>query len=386
MKILMISMFSNHFFNWTEQLRQTEHEVFWIDVFDSDTTVKKIDFVEQITGWRNRFDYPGRYTVKNKLPFLNRIINIFNQKKLESIVDETILRVEPDVVQSFVLFSGAYPIRNVMKKYPKIKWIYSAWGNDLYYMQDIPVELKKIKECLPRFDYMFADCDRDSELAEELGFKGKYLGTFPGGGGYDIKVWDKYVHDFSEKKLILIKGYQGMLGRGIYVIKALKRIKPEIKDYKIVFFGCSLELKEFLKSEGLTTWPNVQMYSNIPHKTVMELMGKSQIYIGNCISDGMPNTLLEAIVMGAFPIQSNPGGATAEIIEHGLNGLLIENPEDSNEIGAHIVEAITNPELMRKGVEYNNKYVRPRLDRDLISKAVIEKYSYVEQQLKRTDC
>ena len=41
----------------------------------------------------------------------------------------------------------------------------------------------------------------------------------------------------------------------------------------------------------------------------------------------MSNTLLEAIVMGAFPIQLNPGGVTSEIIENGNNGLLIENPD-----------------------------------------------------------
>lgn len=61
-------------------------------------------------------------------------------------------------------------------------------------------------------------------------------------------------------------------------------------------------------------------------------MGQSIVYIGNNISDGIPNTVLEAMIMGAFPIQSNPGGATAEIIEEGNNGFLIHNPEDIEEI------------------------------------------------------
>ena len=52
MKILMVSIFSNHFFNWVKQLKNSEHDIYWLDVFDSNTKVKQIDFVKQITGWR----------------------------------------------------------------------------------------------------------------------------------------------------------------------------------------------------------------------------------------------------------------------------------------------------------------------------------------------
>jgi hypothetical protein len=42
--------------------------------------------------------------------------------------------------------------------------------------------------------------------------------------------------------------------------------------------------------------------------------GQSILHIGNSISDGMPNALLEAMGMGAFPIQSNPGKVSEEVI------------------------------------------------------------------------
>ena len=57
-------------------------------------------------------------------------------------------------------------------------------------------------------------------------------------------------------------------------------------------------------------------------------MGKSGIHIANSISDGMPNALLEAMGMGAFPIQSNPGKVSEEVITHGKNGFLIEDQND----------------------------------------------------------
>jgi glycosyltransferase involved in cell wall biosynthesis len=386
MKILMVSMFSNHFFNWTEQLRNSGHEIYWIDVFDSNTYVSKIDFVDQIIGWRYKWNYPGRYWIKKELPKLNRTINLLNQRDLVELVEDKLKEIQPDVVQSFVLFSAGYPILNLMGKYPRIKWIYSAWGNDLYFMQQFPNELDKIIKTLPHFDYMFADCDRDSIIAEKLGFKGRYLGTFPGGGGYDINYWKKYTREFTKRNIILIKGYQGELGRSRFVIKAISDLKEMLQDFQIVIFGSSEELFEDIVETGVDSWLNVRINKNITHKEVMKLMGKTKIYIGNCISDGMPNTLLEAIVMEAFPIQSNPGGATAEIIKHKINGLLIENSENEKEIADHIKKSLNNSKMMQDAIEYNNKFVKPKLDREFISRQVNQRYQYVEEQVKNSSC
>jgi hypothetical protein len=53
----------------------------------------------------------------------------------------------------------------------------------------------------------------------------------------------------------------------------------------------------------------------ISNSEVLEIMGQSVLHIGNSISDGMPNALLEAMGMGAFPIQSNPGKVSEEVIK-----------------------------------------------------------------------
>ncbi len=383
MKILMVSMFSNHFFNWTEQLKGSGYDIYWLDVFDSNTYVNKIHFVHQIIGWRNKLDYPGRYWIKNRLPGLNRIINRVNQRKLEEMVDRKIQEIRPDVVQSFVLFSAAFPIIPVMKKYPEIKWIYSAWGNDLYYMQQIHEELKKITASLPLFDYMFADCERDRGLGVELGFKGRYLGTFPGGGGYEIEKWKDSLVAFEDRKIILIKGYEDMLGRASFIVKAISEMKDDLKSYEIVIFGCNAELKLYLEEKGVIRWDNVKVLEQIPHPEVMKLMGSALLYIGNCISDGMPNTLLEAIVMGAFPIQSNPGGASAEIIAHEVNGFLIEDPENSQEIQSLIQKALNDYLFMKSATAYNFEHILPKLEREYITGQVLAKYRQVESELNK---
>jgi glycosyltransferase involved in cell wall biosynthesis len=90
-------------------------------------------------------------------------------------------------------------------------------------------------------------------------------------------------------------------------------------------------------------------------------MGKSLIYIGNNISDGTPNTLLEALIMGAFPIQSNPGGASMELINKD-NGLLIENPDSVLEIKALILKALSGEIDFEKAFNYNEELAKSKLD------------------------
>jgi glycosyltransferase involved in cell wall biosynthesis len=104
-------------------------------------------------------------------------------------------------------------------------------------------------------------------------------------------------------------------------------------------------------------------------------MGKSIIAIGNSISDGMSNTLLEAIVMGAFPIQSNPGGVSAEIISNNENGFLIENPLDIAAITNLIVKALNDFELLKSANDKNTILAEERLSFEFNKMKVKELYS-----------
>ena len=58
MKILMVSMFANHFFNWVDQLKESHHEILWIDVFDNGKKVENIGWLEQTVNWKRRYDCP----------------------------------------------------------------------------------------------------------------------------------------------------------------------------------------------------------------------------------------------------------------------------------------------------------------------------------------
>lgn len=336
----MVSMPSLHFFRWCHQLKDAGHEIYWFDITGMSKPVEKISWINQNVGWKLKWDFPGRSFLKNKFKRGYHLIQKCNEKDIATEFEKYIKEIQPDVVHSFALYVSCTPIIGVMEKYKNLKWIYSSWGSDLFYFQNDSDYLKDIKRVLPRVNYLFTDCKRDYEIAKQHGFIGRFLGVFPGGGGFDLAVMENCKKPIDQRKTILIKGFQGRSGRAIPVLKAVERLQKELINYNIIIFGTDVVLFDYLKTSILSNWKNVEIIGKIPHVEVIKLMGEALIYIGNSNSDGIPNTLLEAICMGAFPIQSNPGGATQEIIQDKENGLLIEDCEDEEDIKRLILQAI----------------------------------------------
>nr|WP_298332119.1 glycosyltransferase family 4 protein [uncultured Christiangramia sp.] len=381
MKILLISVFSNHMFNWILQLKNAGYDIHWIDVNDANTYVQRIDFVSQTVKWKRKYEYPGRYWIKNNFPKIDNLIEKYNSRSFLKIFNEKLEEWQPDVVQSFEMNSACVTILEIMKQNPKIKWIYSAWGNDVFYYQRDPKKLENIKKVYKRLDFMFADCTRDFLLAKKYGFEGKYLGTYPTGGGYELEYSNQFLQNFDTRKVILIKGYEHKFGRAINIMKAVTILEDELRNYEIVIFAATSKLHEYLENPEFQNMENLEVYGKIGRDEVLKLMGRSLIYVGNSISDGTPNTLLETIIMECFPIQSDPGGATAEIIHHGKNGFLIKDPENPQEIADHIRAALQNPSMVKKGIEHNTLQIKPRLGREYLRQEALKKYEIVEESL-----
>jgi glycosyltransferase involved in cell wall biosynthesis len=361
MKILFISMPSIHTIRWIDNLIDSNHELFWFDVMHKgklDTN----DKVLQFTDWKKRKIRPikGEYFLSRKAPFLYEKIRPFLEVTENEYLEKIINEIKPDVVHSFEMQSCSYQIRKTMEKHPDLKWIYSCWGNDLYYYKNFKEHRAAIKKVLKRVNFIHTDCQRDIEIAKSLGFKGKHLGVIPGGTGYKLDQLQKYKIPIGQRKIILVKGYEHIFGRGLTIIKALEEITEEIKDYEVIVFAAHPIVIEYVKQKKL---PFITLDRHgLKHDKVLELMGKALVYIGNSISDGMSNTLLEAIVMGAFPIQSNPGNVSEEIINDKINGLIINNPESTLEIKNLILDALKDRQRLIMASEINSEIAKTRLD------------------------
>jgi glycosyltransferase involved in cell wall biosynthesis len=365
-----------HFTRWSDQLRESGHEVFWFDIKDQGYS-PSMSWMTQIIGWKKGFlKQRGRSFIKKRVPKLFSFLSSQLDVPVEKAFEKALLDIQPDVVHSFALYISCTPIYGVMKKYNEVNWLYSSWGSDLFYFRNKPAHLKDIKEVLPRVNYMFADCKRDQGIANELGFIGTHLGVFPGGGGFDLSVFEKYKIPLVKRKIIAVKGNQNRSGRAVSVLNALEQLSLQLANFEVVVFGVENDAVFQFQECSI---PHLTIKGLMEHEELIQLFCNSLIYIGNSNSDGMPNTLLEAVCAGVFPIQSNPGGATEELIQDKENGLLIKDCEDIKHIKEIILMAITNPLLIKNAMAFNNKQMVPLLSRDAISAQVLNAYASIKR-------
>ena len=379
MKILFISIPSIHAIRWIENLKGSGHDLYWFDVLDQGA-FKAPPFVTQFTSWKNRKRpyIKGEYFLRKKLPSIYFKIQTYLETTVDEQLEKIINEIKPDVIHSFEMQSGSYPLLKTMLKYPNLNWVYSCWGNDLFYYQKINKHRKKIEKVLERINFLHTDCLRDYEIAKKLNFKGEYLGVIPGGGGFKLAEFEKLKSPLEHRNIILVKGYEHKFGRALNVLKALELVLDQLSQYKIIVFGAHKKVINYVNENKLPF--KVYDRDELSHAKMISLMGESKIYIGNSISDGMPNTLLEAIVMDVFPIQSNPGGVSAEIIDNEQNGLLIDNPSDIDEIKTQVLKAI---EFDKEGkfiesIEINKRIVNQRLDYITNQQKIVALYQKIE--------
>ncbi len=372
MKILMVSMNSIHFRRWVTQLEDSGHEVYWFDIKDQGY-IPSLSWIQQITDWKKGFlKKKGRYFLKRKFPKLYQRLSEKFDVKISIGFAKAVEEIQPDIIHSFALYTTCVPMYEVMKT-NTIPWVYSSWGSDLFNKSNKPDYDITVPKILKRVDYLFADCHRDFKIASANGFKGQFLGVFPGGGGYHLEALKKYIQPVEKRNIILVKGYENELGKASVVLNAV-RILDLPEKMKVVVYGSTPALQQAFQEEET----GFQFLSAIPHKALFELMGASLISIGNSISDGMPNTLLEAICLGAFPIQSNPGGASEDVISSSENGLLIEEPLQEKHIASLIKTALENKEMIHNAFTLNSVKAAKELEYMKIKKRVVKAYNSIQ--------
>ena len=245
-------MHSIHATRWIENLKETQHELYWFDVLGRGK-LETLEGVKQFTNWKHRKlpYFKGEYFLSKKLPEIYEKIIPFFEVTANNALEKIILEINPDIIHSFEMQGCSYPILNTMKKYSSIKWIYSCWGNDLFFYKNIPQHIIIIKRVLKRINFMHSDCYRDYDIAKQLGFEGYYNGVIPTGGGYDLKSFTDNFLEVENRKIILIKGYQHIFGRAINVIKAIEEIYKNYNEYEFVIFGAHKVVIDYIKINKL---------------------------------------------------------------------------------------------------------------------------------------
>lgn len=236
-------------------------------------------------------------------------------------------KVTPDFVHALELQHGGYITSRALEDTSvKTPFIATNYGSDIYWFQQFPKHLAKIRKLLSRADRYSAECNRDVELAKKYGFVGDVMPVFPNAGGFTEEQLNRELIPTSQRKVIAIKGYEGWVGRASVAVEALYSLTEELNDYKIVFYSCNTKTIRLVKKLKRQANLNLAWHGKgkLSHSQMLDLFASARIYIGISLSDGISTSILEAMAMGAFPIQTNTS-CSDEWFEDGMNGISLKS-------------------------------------------------------------
>jgi glycosyltransferase involved in cell wall biosynthesis len=290
------------------------------------------------------------------------LANRIRAKMLQLLIDKSLLGF--DVIHSHeTQHAGYLSDLAIRKSSNQPKHILSIWGSDLYWFQQFKKHRTKIRGVLEQTNQLILECERDIELAYELGYKGYEPILTSASGGFDITEVElgRHSQPTSERKTILIKGYTGFVGRADLALKAIEELSTDLKDFKITVYSTDARTRQIIKRLRRTTDLTITSFKKheLSHSSMLALFRESRIHIGISESDGMPGSLREAMLNGCFPIQTDTSCGN-EWIRHLETGLLVSTKRSTDIVNA-IRVAIQDDSLVDSAAKANLAIMQARL-------------------------
>lgn len=268
-------------------------------------------------------------------------------------------------------FEGLFAMP-VMKGLPTVV---SIWGNDLTlhapkngYMR------RNTRKVLERADGLIVDVKRDIALAQQWGYSTrKPVMVALTSGGIDAKAMHSVLEGYSPEGFQLPEGNIVTNPRGIrpgYVrndtfFAAIPKVLMAM-DAPVHFLCPSMagqpEAEQWVQQYGLEE--NVLLLPYLSQKDLWYIFSHTQVFVSPSTHDGTPNSLLEAMAMGAIPVVGNIA-SLQEWVEDGKNGCLID-PSSPEEFAAAIVFVLKNEDLAARMRAFNQSLAEEKASKQSV--------------------
>jgi|Deesub1362A_J573_1020465.scaffolds.fasta_scaffold00023_15 N-acetyl-alpha-D-glucosaminyl L-malate synthase BshA len=278
----------------------------------------------------------------------------------EKTIDLSVLRAFSFIVYGF--FSGlkkkydlihahyAFPqgfLGVLLKKISRKPLILTIHGSDILVLKKNPFTKAFVKYVLKNSDKIIAVSEYLRKEAIEMGVnEDKIIVVY---GGIPRAIRRKNVE--PEDSICFIGSLVKQKGVDI-LINAVRKVKKSRPNVKLYIVGDGKERK---KLEALSKYdPDIYFTGEVGD--LSEVLSKCKVMVLPSREEGFGLVLLEAMVAGVPVVATNVGGIP-EIIEDGVNGLLVES-EDPDGLARAILKVLDDEKLRVKLVENGKKIVQ----------------------------
>ena len=297
---------------------------------------------------------------------LNPFAVALQQRKVRWIIRQ----LQPDLVHAMrIPFEGILAARALEGE--PFPLLVSVWGNDFtLFAADSPEIARLTRRAMGRTDALHPDCERDLHLARDYGLDAdKPFAVLPGNGGVRTDVFRPGVTDPD------LRRRWGIPGDAPVVINP-RGVKPYIRtdtffqaiplvlaeNPNVFFLGAMMEGNSVAEGwiSRLGIEKSVRGLPFVAHDEMAQLFRLATVTVSPADHDGTPNTLLEAMSCGTFPVAGNIE-SVREWITSGENGLLFDQ-SDPAALASAILEALRNDALRSAAAPLNQKLIADRAD------------------------
>ena len=266
--------------------------------------------------------------------------------------------VKPDLIHAMRI-----PYEGMLSAdaYSDIPLIVSIWGNDFtLHAPSTSMMSHYTRWTMQVADALHSDCQRDVRLAREWGLSvDKPSLVAPGNGGIRSDVFYPALKPVDEPIIINPRGFRPYV-RNDSFFKAIPLVLAKHPNAKFI---CALMANETQAEQWiheLNIGHAVELLAPIPHLEMAKVFRRAQIVVSPSIHDGTPNTLLEGIACGCFPVAGDLE-SICEWITPNENGLLFDS-NDPQSIADAIVIAIENKNLREEAAGLNQEIISARAE------------------------
>jgi glycosyltransferase involved in cell wall biosynthesis len=257
----------------------------------------------------------------------------------------------------------------------------SVWGNDFTYFAQRHLLIGSMtKRVMARAGALLADCPRDLRLAGEWGFSGdKPSQVLPGAGGVPTDIFrpgevsERILRELSipENAPVVFnpRGYKPNKHlRNDIFFKSIPRILAKVPGAIFIVTGLGeypvamKSLKEAGADHAIRALPM------IPWGEMVNYYRMADVIVSPGVHDGTPNSLLEGMACGAFPVVGDIE-SVRDWVEDGVNGILCDPSSVDSQTEATL-RALGDADLRARAAKHNFRLIQESAERsDVMGRA-----------------
>ena len=269
-----------------------------------------------------------------------------------------IQRVKPDLVHAMRI---PYEGMLAADAYNGAPLLISVWGNDFTLHAPSTSLMRHYTEwTMGVADALHADCQRDLRLAKQWGFDpARPTLVTPGNGGVRTDIFYPLAKPVEEPLIINPRGFRNYVRNEVF-FQAIPQVLAKRPDAKFICAAMKGESQALKWIEEFNLGQVVELLPPLPHAQMADAFRRAPVVVSPSVHDGTPNSLLEGMACGCFPVAGDLE-SIREWITDDKNGLLVD-ATDPQSLANGMLEALGKKNLREKAAGLNQKIIAERAE------------------------